>query len=86
VRAGAGSLTWMSLVMGAATLLAVAVIGFCAWAAWRRLRLVRGSGKGPAKQRGETEFLARITLYLANLSWLGVLFIALPLLFFRNCA
>jgi hypothetical protein len=85
IRSDTGNLMELRATLGWLTLAAVAAIGFCAWAAWRRLRLVRRAREGNAQRRGEVEFLSRITLYLANLSWVGVLFIAAPLVFFGAC-
>lgn len=42
--------------------------------------------QGVDKERNETDFLARITLYLAILSWVGVLFVSTPLIFIWRCA
>lgn len=86
LRTDSGELNDLRLELGCVTALSVALIGFCAWAAWRRLRLVRGSREGTQKRRREVAFLARITLYLANLSWIGVLFLSAPLVFFGSCA
>lgn len=84
IRAGR-ELVSLNLLLGGFTVIALLAIGVFAWAAWRRLRLVRRSSEGPAKRRGEVEFLARITWYLALLSFVGVLFIAAPLGFFGGC-
>jgi hypothetical protein len=86
IRSDSGDLADVNLVLGGLTVAAVAAIGFHAWGAWRRLRLVGRSTEGRAKRRREVEFLARITLYLAHLSWVGVLFVASPLVFFGVCA
>lgn len=86
VRWDESELTDMRIAMSLLTLVTLAAIGFCAWGAWRRLRLVRKSRDGPVKRRDEVEFLSRITLYLANLSWVGVLFVAAPLAFFGTCS
>lgn len=80
-----GNLDDVRLVMGLGTVLVVAAIGFCAWIARRRLRLVRRARAGASTSGEELEFLSRITLYLANLSWVGVLFVASPLAFFGSC-
>jgi hypothetical protein len=85
IRSETGRLSDVNVLLGWLTAGALAAIGILAWAAWRRLRLVRRSTQGTTGRRGEAEFLARITLYLANLSWVGVLFIAAPLVFFRGC-
>lgn len=85
IRSGRDDLTALNVLLGAFTAVALLAIGLLAWAAWRRLRLVRQSREGSAKRRGETEFLARITWYLALLSFVGVLFIAAPLGFFGGC-
>ena len=86
IRADGDGLVTLNVLLGWFTAVVLLAIGVLAWAAWRRLRLVRQSTEGTAKQRGETEFLARITWYLALLSWVGVLFIAAPLVFFGGCA
>lgn len=85
IRTDAGALGDVRVVLGALTLVAVLAIALLSWGAWRRLRLVRKSREGRPKRRQEVEFLARITLYLANLSWVGVLFVAAPLVFFGRC-
>jgi hypothetical protein len=86
IRSDTGDLLGINVVLGWVTAAALVAIGVLAWAAWRRLRLVRRSSEGSAKRRGEGEFLARITWYIANLSWVGVLFVAAPLVFVGNCA
>ncbi|HEX7038429.1 MAG TPA: hypothetical protein VF210_21880 [Pseudomonadales bacterium] len=85
IRSGRGELTTLNVLLGGFTVVALLAIGLLAWAAWRRLHLVRQSREGLAKRRGEIEFLARITWYLALLSFVGVLFIAAPLAFFGGC-
>lgn len=85
IRSGRGDLVELNLLLGGFTAVALLAIGLLAWAAWRRLRLVRQYREGTEKRRAETEFLARITWYLALLSFVGVLFIAAPLAFFEGC-
>lgn len=86
LRAETGDLGNLALELWAGTAAALALIVFCVWAAWRRLRLARKSRELSEKRRDEVLFLARITLYLANLSWVGVLFLSAPLFYFKSCA
>jgi len=86
LRSETGLLLDARIALASLTVAAVASIAVCAVTAWRRLRLVARSEDGDPKRRSEERFLARITLYLANLSWVGVLFVAAPLAFFGSCA
>ena len=85
IRSETGDLDGVRVLMALLTVISVAVIGVLAWIAWRRLRLVRTAPEASSERRDEVEFLARITLYLAHLSWIGVLFVAAPLVFFGAC-
>ena len=85
IRSETGDLDTVRIIMGGLTVVSVAAIGVLAWIAWRRLRLVRTAPEASPGRRDEVEFLARITLYLAHLSWVGVLFVAAPLVFFGAC-
>ena len=85
IRSETGALDGVREAMGWLTVVAIAAIGMLAWVAWRRLRLVRTAPEAPPERRQQVEVLARITLYLAHLSWVGVLFVASPLLFYGSC-
>lgn len=85
IRSESGELDGVWAAMAWLTAGSVAAIAVLAWIAWRRLRLVRNAPETPPERRDQVEFLARITLYLAHLSWVGVLFVAAPLLVFGTC-
>ncbi|MET0238728.1 MAG: hypothetical protein ABW184_02420 [Sphingobium sp.] len=68
------------------TVLALVVIALSGWVAWRQ---VRGPGDPPphdqATQNDRLRFLAKSTLLLAGLSFVAVIFTALPVIFLRDC-
>ena len=73
--------------IAAATLVALALIVLSSWLAWRQWGF--GTQDPPhddptAKDR--TLFQGFATLLLSGLSFVAVLYVALPLLFFRGCA
>ncbi len=86
IRTGASHLGVLADVLGWFTVATLALILFCIWVAWRRLRLVRRAPDAGQRGRDRLAFLARVTLYLASLSGVGVLFLAAPLAFVGNCA
>lgn len=68
------------------TVLALALILFSGWIAWRQAGMPGGSA--PHEDGTEIDrlrFLAKSTLLLAGLSFVAVLFTALPVVFLRNC-
>ena len=68
---------WFEL--GVVTLVILALITWCGYAAWWRWRVARHA------DRAEVEFIARMALQLAVLSWIGTLFVGAPLVFIRSC-
>jgi len=68
------------------TLLALALIALSGWIAWRQ-----GGAPGSSSPHeagtdiDRLRFLAKSTLLLAGLSFVGVLFTALPVIFLRDC-
>ena len=80
----------LSFVQGgiaAATLLALAMIVLSAWLAWRQWGF--GSQDPPHDDptaHDRTLFQGFATLLLSGLSFLAVLYVALPLLFIDGCA
>ena len=73
--------------IAAATLLALAMIVLLAWLAWRQWRF--GAQDPPHDDptaHDRTLFQGFATLLLSGLSFLAVLYVALPLLFIDGCA
>lgn len=73
--------------VAAATFLALAMIVLSAWLAWRQWGF--GTHDPPhddATARDRTLFQGFATLLLSGLSFLAVLYVALPLLFIDGCA
>ena len=73
--------------VAAATLLALAMIVLSAWLAWRQWGF--GSQDPPHDDptaHDRTLFQGFATLLLSGLSFLAVLYVALPLLFIDGCA
>ncbi|MGO4167286.1 hypothetical protein EDF58_103393 [Novosphingobium sp. PhB57] len=70
----------------AGTVLALAAIALSGWIAHRQVRM---PGSPPPHQDGtdidRLRFLAKATLLLAGLSFVGVLFTALPVVFIGDC-
>jgi len=70
----------------AGTVLALAAIALSGWIAHRQTRL---RGDPPPHEQGtdidRLRFLAKSTLLLAGLSFVGVLFTALPVVFIGDC-
>lgn len=68
------------------TVLALAVILLSGWIAWAQTRT---AGSPPphdeATPADRLRFLAKSTLLLSGLSFVGVLFTALPVIFLRDC-
>lgn len=69
------------------TLLALALIAASGWIAWVQSRT---PGDDPPHEQGtdidRLRFLALATFMLAGLSFVGVIFTALPVLFLKDCA
>lgn len=68
------------------TVIALALITVSGWIAWRQAGLPGGSA--PHEDSTDIDrlrFLAKSTLLLAGLSFVGVLFTALPVIFLRDC-
>lgn len=69
------------------TFIALALIAISGWFAWNQARLPGGAPPhDDGTQIDRLRFLATSTLLLAGLSFVGVLFTALPVLFLRNCS
>jgi hypothetical protein len=72
--------------IGGATILALALISLSAWLAWRQWGF--GSDDPPHDQPtrlDRTLFQGFATLLLAGLSFIGVIYVALPALFISEC-
>jgi hypothetical protein len=70
----------------AGTVLALALIALSGWIAWAQARLP--GGRPPHEDGTDIDrlrFLAKSTLLLAGLSFVAVLFTALPVIFLRDC-
>ncbi|CAM8668853.1 MULTISPECIES: hypothetical protein [Sphingobium] len=84
--AKAGAFMTFPIVFVAGTLLALALIGLSGWIAWRQ----GGTPGSSAPHEDGTDidrlrFIAKSTLLLAGLSFVGVLFTVLPVIFLRDC-
>jgi uncharacterized iron-regulated membrane protein len=81
-----GRFAQFPVLFAVATVLALAVIALSGWIAWRQARTT--GGPPPHDQGTEPDrlrFLAKSTLLLAGLSFVAVLFTALPVLFIGDC-
>jgi hypothetical protein len=68
------------------TVLALAMIALSGWIAWVKAHMP--GDPPPHEESNEIDrlrFLAKSTLLLSGLSFVGVLFTALPVVFLRNC-
>jgi hypothetical protein len=68
------------------TALALTLIALSGWVAWVKVRMP--GDPPPHEESNEVDrlrFLAKSTLLLAGLSFVGVLFTALPVVFLRDC-
>lgn len=74
------------LAIAAATLLALGVVAACGYFAWRESRL---EGDPPPHQQSTDEdrlrFLAVATMLLSALSFVAIVFTALPAFIFEDC-
>lgn len=84
--AKAGRFASFPLLFVIGTMLALLMIGLSGWIAWAQARL---PGNPPPHEDStridRLRFLAKSTLLLAGLSFVGVLFTALPVIFLRDC-
>lgn len=84
--AKAGAFARFPLLFAAGTVLALLVIALSGWIAWKQQRT---TGDPPPHEQGteadRLRFLAMSTLLLAGLSFVGVLFTALPVAFIGDC-
>lgn len=74
------------LALGAFTLVALAAIVLSAWLAWRQWGF--GSGDPPhddATKQDRTLFQGFATLLLSGLSFVAVVYVAIPLIFIAGC-
>jgi len=84
--AKAGRFAEFPTLFAVATLLALVVIALSGWIAWRQARTA--GDPAPHDQGTDIDrlrFLAKSTLLLAGLSFVAVLFTALPVLFIGDC-
>lgn len=81
-----GAFATFPILFVVGTLVALVLIAVSGWIAWRQSRLPGGSA--PHEDSTDIDrlrFLAKSTLLLAGLSFVGVLFTALPVIFLRDC-
>jgi hypothetical protein len=74
------------IAMGAFTLLALSLISFSAWLAWRQWGF--GTSDPPHDDATRTDrnlFQGFATLLLSGLSFIAVIYVALPVLFLSGC-
>ncbi len=85
---GAGpAFGWLRLAIGAATLLALAVIAWIGWRAWRQWDFLDDLDyeHDAAVTEDRHELLGHAGFLLAGLAFVGVLYVAMPALFFDGC-
>ena len=84
--AKAGEFATFPTLFAVGTLVALALILLSGWIAWRQARL---PGDPPPHEEStdidRLRFLAHSTLLLAGLSFVGVIFTAMPVVFLRDC-
>lgn len=81
-----GSLDGLTWVLAGVTVAALAAIAATGWDGWRRHRY--GASRPPhdlATSADRHRFLGFATLLLCCLSFVAVLYVAMPLLFIGNC-
>ena len=84
--AKAGTFATFPTLFVIGTLVALGLISLSGWVAWKQTR--RPGDSAPHQDSTDIDrlrFLAKSTLLLAGLSFVGVLFTALPVVFLRNC-
>lgn len=84
--AKAGRFATFPTMFVAGTILALVLIALSGWIAWLQGRMPGGSV--PHEDSTEIDrlrFLAKSTLLLAGLSFVGVIFTTLPVVFLRDC-
>lgn len=85
--AKAGRFATFPMMFVVGTAIALALIAMSGWIAWLQGRMPGGSD--PHEDSTEIDrlrFLAKSTLLLAGLSFVGVIFTALPVIFLRDCS
>lgn len=81
-----GEFATFPILFVAGTALALAIISLSGWIAWRQTKMPGGPPPhDEGTQRDRLRFLAASTLMLAGLSFVAVLFTALPVIFLDDC-
>jgi hypothetical protein len=84
--AKAGTFATFPLLFVAGTIIALALIALSGWIAWHQGRMPGGSvPHEDSTDIDRLRFLAKSTLLLAGLSFVGVLFTAMPVIFLEDC-
>ena len=80
-------LAGLRLGLGALTVLALAAIAFVAWRSWRRWDFLddRDYEHEAAIEEDRHEFLGHAGFLLAIISFIGVLYVAMPALLLESC-
>lgn len=86
-----GSAGWMPLLqggIGVLTVLALAAIGYIGWQSWRQWDVLDDYDYSHAGAREEDrhEFLGHAAFLLAIISFVGVLYVAMPAAFAPSCS
>lgn len=85
-KASDGGFDMLRLTLGLVTLLALAVIVMAAWLAWRQWGFgIQDPPHDAPTDRSRTLFQGFATLLLSGLSFVAVLYGALPLFFIEGC-
>ena len=84
--AKAGAFATFPTLFVVGTVIALVLIGLSGWIAWMQGR--RPGGSVPHEDSTDIDrlrFLAKSTMLLSGLSFIGVIFTAMPVIFLRDC-
>lgn len=81
--AGLEAVTWL---MVAATIAAWLVLAFIAWTGWRGRQAMRSAGQPLDNIQARKRFLSTVTLAMAAIAAMAVLFTVIPVFLLPTCA